>query len=142
MVTSNHSALALERNWGETRTTGSATSMSVLHGEGRGRLPRRHYDRGAGRTDCDVAGAAIDFERNMHRLMKVADPMPQALEEPDLLGRILRQWQISNVVEDGAHHTAIGLAARLIAEGRAARSVLQAAAEASRRATCRIGRSS
>jgi hypothetical protein len=53
----------------------------------------------AGTLDRDQVPAAIIIEGDMQRLMNVADPMPEAFEEPKLVAQVQTERQVARVVQ-------------------------------------------
>ena len=58
--------------------------------------------------DRDKVPASIVVKGDMQWLMDIADPMPQAFEEPDLIAHVEAQGKVPRVVQDGGYDTAIG----------------------------------
>ena len=55
----------------------------------------------------DEIGALIVLERDVKRLMKVANPMPEALEQPQPFAGILGRGKLAGVVQDRGGHAAV-----------------------------------
>jgi len=61
----------------------------------------------------DQVATAIIVKGHMQGLMDVADPMPQAFEEPKLVANVEAQSKVPCVIQDGGNDAAIGNRARM-----------------------------
>ncbi len=63
--------------------------------------------------DRNQVPAAVIVKGHVQRLMNVADPMPKALEEPELVAYVEAEGKIPRVVQDCGDDAAIGNRARM-----------------------------
>ena len=68
---------------------------------------------GACPLNRNEVSAAVIVEGHMQGLMDVANPMPEAFEEPKLIAHIETEGEIACVVQDRGDDTAIGNRARM-----------------------------